>query len=81
MQERWYSKDFTTEELSSDFKERLKSVMPEPNMKMGNAPVNKFMPKVENLKSFKLDRVNPDLPGKPIKIDIGENNNFEMWFK
>lgn len=79
--ERWYSKDFTIEELSSDCKAHLKSVMPEEGMKMGNAPVNKFMPKAENLKNMKLERVDPDKPGLPKRIDIGTNDNFQMWFK
>lgn len=50
--------------------------MPDTKMKMGNAPENKFMPKAENLKPLKLERVNPEMPGLPIKIDIGTNNNF-----
>lgn len=75
-QERWYSKDFTTEILSNEFKTHLKLVMPEPNMKMGNAPINKFMPKAENLKTLKAERANPDKPGLPKIIDMGTNDNF-----
>ena len=37
-------------------------------MKLGNAPENIFMPRIENLKSIKLERANPDKPGKPIKL-------------
>ena len=70
-QERWYSKDFTTEELSADFKAHLKTAMPEEGMKMGNAPANKFMPKAENLKAAKLERADPSKPGLPKRIDIG----------
>ena len=48
----------------------------EKTMKMGNAPINTFMPKTENLKYMKLDRSDPDTPSFPKKVGIGENNNF-----
>ena len=37
-------------------------------MKLGNAPENIFMPKAENLISMKLQRVDPEKPGNPIKL-------------
>lgn len=38
--ERWYTKDFKTEELSAEFKAHLKTVLPEEAMNLGNAPPN-----------------------------------------
>ena len=81
IKEKWYSKFFTIENLNSDFIEKLKNIMPDDKtMKMGNAPINTFMPKAENLKYIKLDRSDPDTPSFPKKVEIGKNNNFQMWF-
>lgn len=39
------------------------------------------MPKAENLRNVKLPREDADKPGVPRKIKIGNNENFELWFK
>ena len=44
------------EEIDQEFKDRLRTCLPEDGMKLGNAPKNKFMPKAENLKNMKLSR-------------------------
>ena len=54
--ERWYQKDFMIEEMTEDFKAKLRTCLPEEGMKLGHAPQNKFMPKAENLKNMKLSR-------------------------
>ena len=78
--EKWYSKDFCIEDLDKDFCQNLFTVLPEETMKLGNAPENIFMPRIENLKSIKLERANPDKPGKPIKLS-SDQDNFEIWYK
>jgi hypothetical protein len=42
--EYWYSKYFKVDKISDEFKEKLHNIMPEPNVNLGNAPVNEFMP-------------------------------------
>ena len=66
--EKWYQKEFCIEDLDKEYCEKLLTILPEENMKLGNAPVNIFMPKAENLKSMKIPRVDPEKPGNPIKL-------------
>jgi secreted Zn-dependent insulinase-like peptidase len=53
--------------------------MPEEGMKMGHPNENLFMPNPDNLKDLKVERENPDVPGKPSLIKVAEN--FDLWFK
>lgn len=73
--ERWYQKEFMIEEIDQEFKDRLRTCLPEDGMKLGNAPQNKFMPKAENLKNMKLSR---DFTHPKI---IQKSDNFEVWYK
>jgi secreted Zn-dependent insulinase-like peptidase len=77
--EKFYSKEFTIEELGQDFQNHLKTVKPEPDMQMGHPPENIFMPDPENLKDLKVERINADKPANPKLIKIAEN--FNLWFK
>lgn len=54
--------------------------MPEQHMKLGNAPVNEFMPKPENIVVKKVARENEAKRGQPKKLETGIDN-FELWFK
>ena len=65
--------------MEETFLQKLKDIMPEEGMKLGNAPKNVFMPKAENLKTMKLHREEGSRPGIPEKIST--ENNFEIWFK
>jgi len=77
--ERFYTKNFTMEEFSQEFMDKIGKIMPEEGMKLGNAPPNTYMPKAENLKSMKKERVNPDKPGIPIRLE--NDNGIEIWYK
>jgi len=58
--ERFYSKEFTVQELSAEFMEKLRTIRPEADEKLGNAPMNQFMPDPGRLASMKMERANPD---------------------
>ena len=73
--EKWYQKEFMIEEIEPEFKEHLKQVLPMPDMLLGHAPPNKFMPKAENLKNMKLSR------DYATPVIISKSDNFELWFK
>ena len=77
--ERWYSKHFAIEQMSAQQMENLKKVMPLEGMKLGNAPPNQFMPKLEELVTCKQERKDPDTPGIPVMI--AQNDSHELWFK
>lgn len=84
--EYFYQKDFTVEEISEEHAIRLREadvaqVYPDHakrNIKLGNAPPNKFMPSPDNLKSTKKER---DASGKPGIPKLIENDKYALWFK
>ena len=77
-QEYFYSTDFCIDEMGPETLERLSKVMPEPGMRLGNAPKNEFMPTAAKLVSVRADRVDKDKPSVPILI---EQPKYELWFK
>jgi hypothetical protein len=57
-----------------------RTVKPEADEKLGNAPPNSFMPNPENLVDMKKDRVNESKAGIP-ELVSKSTDPYEVWFK
>jgi hypothetical protein len=84
--EYYYSKHFSVQMISDEeakvlMEASVESVYPNRNpdeIKLGNAPPNKFMPSPDKIKSMKVDRPENGKAALPIKHS---SDNWCLWFK
>jgi len=80
LEEKLYSKWFTIQRITQSKMDHWRTVMPEADEKLGNAPPNKFMPKPENLINMKKARVDESKGAIP-ELVTTSTDPYEVWFK
>ena len=73
--EKWYERKFSSEDITADFKQKLETILPSADIKLGNPPENDYMPQPGDLKNMKKD------DGPSVPELILDQNGTKVYFK